>query len=248
METLNLSEEGAMMRTLNENLCCKTFKPLVVQVIDGKWTRWSLADDGTHSYLRLTFSDGSHSLDGVIDKNIEQDLVQSGRLHRGSVVVLDHFFVVAKTLIITELHVIVDQWELIGEPVPLLSNATHTFHSDKDFPWASTSHLLQSHSQSQSQSPSSHKLDDPYWSAILDKFAIDMSEFTDWPEHTHLCPPSYFDDLFTKKPKALMEMEMAVNELCTEAAAALDFKNGEIVDDDEPSHAAVAQLGNQFQA
>lgn len=97
METLYLSE-GAMMRTFSENLSCKTFEPLVlvVQVIDGKRTRWSLANDGTHSCLRLTFSDGSHSLDGVIDKNIEQDLVQSGRLHRGSVVVLDHFFVIAK--------------------------------------------------------------------------------------------------------------------------------------------------------
>lgn len=57
----------------------------------------------------------------------------------------------------------------------------------------------------------------------MDQFVLDMSEFTNWPEHTHLCPPSYFDDLFTKKAKAGLENE--VNELCTEEAATLDIKN-----------------------
>lgn len=98
--------------------------------------------------------------------------------------------------------------------------------ADEDFPWASTPPSLQS------QSPSSHKVldedsshkvldeDDPYWSAILDQFVLDMNGFTDWPKHTHLCPPSYFDDLFTKKAKAGLENEVKGTE-----AAALDIKN-----------------------
>ncbi|XP_045814309.1 uncharacterized protein LOC123907898 [Trifolium pratense] len=127
--SLNLTK-GAIMTICSDNFSCNSFKPVVVQVIDVKRVRCSVTD-GCYC-VSLTFSDGSHSIVGVLANNLEE-FVQSGRLQKSSVVMLTRFFfsslLCRKVLIITGLHVIMDKCVLIGNPVPP-SKSNCADHSD----------------------------------------------------------------------------------------------------------------------
>lgn len=109
---------GAITTMCSDDLNSEDLKP-VLQVIDLKLVQ-SQTNSTTERY-RLVLSDGSHYQQGMLATQ-KNELVYSGKLQKGSVVKLTQSIcnVVQnrKIIIIIELDVILENCDLIGEPVP----------------------------------------------------------------------------------------------------------------------------------